>query len=292
MSASTFLANLTTIADRYRGFIIDQWGVLHDGAEPYPGAIDCLTALRDRNKHVVLLSNTGKRAAFNRMRLADMGYGPALYDAVVTSGEACWQALKDRRDPEIAAFGRRCYLWSRGSDDDHLEGLGLKVVTDAEEADFFYLAGVKDHLKIEDFVEALDIGARRGLPLICGNPDVIAIHPNGGRGMAPGGVARHYEKLGGRAIFVGKPHRPVYELCLEKLRGIPKDEIVGIGDSLEHDIAGGNGIGIDTALLMQGVHREDFAGAGDEPGKQVVLDRLSESYDARPRWVLENFTWL
>lgn len=35
--------------------------------------------------------------------------------------------------------------------------------------------------------------------------------------MAPGTVARHYEGLGGRVFYVGKPHRPIYELALEAL---------------------------------------------------------------------------
>ena len=29
----------------YKAFILDIWGVLHDGVKPYPGAIDCLRAL-------------------------------------------------------------------------------------------------------------------------------------------------------------------------------------------------------------------------------------------------------
>lgn len=291
MSATTFSPNLAEIAARYQGFIIDQWGVLHDGSEPYPDAIDCLTSLRALGKQIVLLSNSGKRAAHNTERLQEMGYGVHLFDAVVTSGEACWQALRDRDDPELKGFGKRCYLWSRGHEQAHVEGLDIEVVTTAEEADFLYLAGVKDYAELEPFIEVLETGARRGIPLICANPDIIAIYPNGGRGMAPGGVARHYEGLGGKVIYVGKPHRPVYDLCLKKLDGMPRDGILGIGDSLEHDIAGGNGIGIDTTLLVHGIHRDAFAGADSEAEKQAVLDGLATDYEARPRWVLPRFVW-
>ncbi len=291
MSATTFSSNLAEIAARYQGFIIDQWGVLHDGGEPYPDALECLTSLRATGKRIVLLSNSGKRAAHNGARLLEMGFNPDLFDAIVTSGEACWQTLHDRSDPAIAAFGQRCYLWSRGDDEAHVEGLDIEVVTDAEEADFLYLAGVKDYAELASFVDVLEIGARRGLPLICANPDVIAIYPNGGRGMAPGGIARHYEGLGGKAYYVGKPHRPVYDLCLKKLGDIPRDKILGIGDSLEHDIAGGNGIGIDTTLLIHGVHRDAFAEAESETAKAAVLEGLSTKYDAQPRWVLPRFVW-
>lgn len=291
MSATTFADHLAGIAAGYQGFIIDQWGVLHDGGAPYPGAIDCLTSLRAEGKRVVLLSNSGKRANFNQKRLEEMGYHDGLYDAVVTSGEACWQALHDRSDPEIAAFGRRCYLWARNGDASHIDGLDIEVVENAEDADFLYLAGVPDYEKLENYIPVLEIGAAKKLPLICANPDIIAIYPNGGRGMAPGGVARHYEELGGKALYVGKPHRPVYELCLKKLDGLAKSNILGIGDSLEHDIAGGNGIGIDTTLLTHGVHRDAFADADDETGKQAALDGLAEKYGARPRFVLPRFVW-
>lgn len=291
MSVTTFAEGLSDIAPRYQGFIIDQWGVLHDGGDPYPDAIDCLTSLRALGVRIVLLSNSGKRAAHNGRRLAEMGYENRLFDAIVTSGEACWQMLSDRDAPAFEDLGRRCVLWARSDDRSHVEGLDLEVTDQAEEADFLYLAGVPDYAELDPYLPALEVGARRGLPLICANPDIVAIYPNGGRGMAPGGVAKRYEEMGGKAIYVGKPHRPVYELCLRKLDDMPRDAILGIGDSLQHDIAGGNGIGIDTLLLTHGVHREAFADADDELANQEALDGLEETYQTRPRWVLPRFVW-
>lgn len=291
MNATAFADRLRDIAPRYRGFIIDQWGVLHDGGAPYPDAIDCLTALRALDVRIVLLSNSGKRAGHNREQLAEMGFKNELFDAVVTSGEACWRALHDRDDPAFAGLGKRCILWARSDDRSHVEGLDLEVVDRGEEADFLYLAGVPDYAELDGYRDVLEIGAERRLPLICANPDITAIYPNGGRGMAPGGVARHYETLGGKTIYVGKPHRPVYELCLKELGGLPRDELLGIGDSLEHDIAGGNGIGIDTVLLSHGVHRDAFAGPEDELAQQAALDRLADDFGARPRFVLPRFLW-
>lgn len=291
MSVTIFADGLRGIAERYRGFIIDQWGVLHDGGERYPGALDCLTALRAMDVRIVLLTNSGKRADFNRKRLEEMGYGDSLYDAVVTSGEACWEALRDRDTAPFADLGKRCYLWGRDGDLSHVEGTGLEVVEDAEMADFLYLAGVPDYADIAPYLPVLEVGARRGLPLICANPDVIAIFPGGGRGMAPGGVAKRYQEMGGEVIYVGKPHRPIYQLCLKKLGNLPVDAILGIGDSLEHDIAGGNGIGIDTVLLSHGVHRDAFVDAESEEGRQAALDELAQAFAARPRFVLPRFVW-
>ncbi len=279
-------ASLALIAPRYKGFIIDQWGVLHDGGAPYPSAVACLQALRAAGKRVVLLSNSGKRAAFNQARLQAMGFTADLYDAVVTSGEACWQMLKDRQDPLIRKLGRRCVLWSRDQDERHVEGLDLELVPDASSADFLYLAGVADFATLEPFLPDLTTGAARGLPMICANPDVIAIYPGDQRGMAPGGVARHYESLGGEVFYIGKPHRPVYERCLAELPGLAAHEVLAIGDSLEHDVAGANGMGLDALLITTGVHRDAFAA-----GHDGALGELAARFGAMPRWLAPSFAW-
>ena len=57
MIEPTFCSGLADLASRYRGFIVDQWGVLHDGARPYADAFDCLVRLREAGKRIVLLSN-------------------------------------------------------------------------------------------------------------------------------------------------------------------------------------------------------------------------------------------
>ena len=61
MMEPAFCSGLADLASRYRGFIVDQWGVLRDGARPYADALDCLARLRDAGKRIVWLSNSGKR---------------------------------------------------------------------------------------------------------------------------------------------------------------------------------------------------------------------------------------
>ena len=41
------IGGLRELAPRYDGFILDLWGVIHDGVTPIPGAIDCLQSLID-----------------------------------------------------------------------------------------------------------------------------------------------------------------------------------------------------------------------------------------------------
>ena len=56
------ISGLRELAPHYDGFIVDLWGVLHDGLAPMPEAIDCLRLLIDAGKRIVLLSNAPRRA--------------------------------------------------------------------------------------------------------------------------------------------------------------------------------------------------------------------------------------
>lgn len=291
MAEPTFCAGVAKLAARYDHFMVDQWGVLHDGYTPYPDAIDCLRRLRAAGRRVVLLSNSGKRTRINRARLCEIGFGEDLFDDVVTSGEATWRALADRTNPFFRDLGRRCILWSRAGDRSLVEELDLDVVERAEDADFLLLGGTEDRARLEDFRDALEDAALRDLPMICANPDIVAVQANGMFGMAPGAVARHYEGLGGRVFYAGKPHRPIYQLALEALGNPAPGSIVAIGDSVEHDIAGAVGIALDTALIMSGIHGAGFDLAGGHETHDAVLARLEAEFGARPRWLLPYFRW-
>jgi HAD superfamily hydrolase (TIGR01459 family) len=290
MNEVSYCAGVAELAARYDHFLVDQWGVLHDGHAPYPGAIECLQRLRAAGKRVVLLSNSGQRTWTNRERLHHIGFDDSLFDDVVTSGEATWRALADRTDPFFRALGQRCVLWSRDGDRSLVQELDLAVVG-VEHADFLLLGGTEDNARIEDFTAALERAAARDLPMVCANPDIVVVHANGAFGMAPGAVARHYEGLGGRVLYVGKPHRPIYELCLEALGHPASGTIVAIGDSVQHDIAGGAGVGLDTALNMAGIHGSGFDHGGGIEANREALDRLEAEFAHRPRWLLPKFHW-
>jgi HAD superfamily hydrolase (TIGR01459 family) len=291
MIEPTFCSGLADLASRYRGFVVDQWGVLHDGARPYADALDCLARLRAAGKRVVLLSNSGKRTAVNRARLAEIGIDAGLYDAVVTSGEATWQALAGRTEPFFAALGRRCILWSRYGDRSVVEDLPLEVVERVEDAEFLLLAGVEDDARLEDFGAQLEAAAARRLPMVCANPDIVAVLPDGHFGMGPGVLAHHYEQRGGAVGYVGKPHHPIYQVCLEALGHPPRTEVLTVGDSMAHDVAGGVAMELDTALIMSGIHGRVFDKARGAAANRAALEELARAYGVLPRWVLPSFRW-
>jgi len=119
---------MAALADAFDGFILDQWGVLHDGTRPYPGAVECLQRLHEAGKRIVVLSNSGKRDAENLRLMAKMGFAAGLLDRFVSAGEDARIALQSRTEPFHGALGPRCYAFTRGGDRSLLEGIGLEFV--------------------------------------------------------------------------------------------------------------------------------------------------------------------
>ncbi len=278
------------LAGRYDAFLVDQWGVLHDGTTAYPGAADALVRLRRLGKPVVLISNSGKRAGPNSERLARLGFGPDCYDACVSSGEAAWREMAAASHPFTAALGRRCLLFSRGGDRSIVDGLDLIVVETADEADFVLLSGHDERRAPADYRPHFDAALARDLPLLCANPDTSGLTADG-LVLSPGALADHYEARGGRVRRIGKPFPEIYRLCRQWIGDLPPERVVAIGDSLANDIEGGAAVGHATALILGGLHADVFIGAEDWSSRQARLARLTGPDGVIPDWMLLAFHW-
>ena len=291
MSEPQILKGLGSIAERYDAFILDQWGVLHNGRAPYPGVVEALEAMRRADKKICLLTNSGRRAQMNRDRLTEMGFPPASYDGLITSGEAAWLGLRDRKDPRLHDLGTRALLITRDNDLEVVEDLHLSLTSDAATADFVYLSGVDSPPKtLDDYEPILRSAHAHGLPMICSNPDRLAVSSDGLL-IAPGTIAARYEEIGGRVFYFGKPNRPIYEACLEVLAGIPPERILCVGDSLEHDIAGANGMGIASCFVMQGIHADHFPENLPDDRLAVRVRELAERYETNPVYAIQRTIW-
>ena len=44
------LHNFAPLAERYDGFILDLWGVIHDGVNAFPHAVECLVSVASRRQ--------------------------------------------------------------------------------------------------------------------------------------------------------------------------------------------------------------------------------------------------
>ena len=253
----TLLPGIAPLAERYDGFILDLWGVIHDGVRPYQGAADCLQRLREAGKRCVLLSNAPRRARAAEAMLRDMGITPDLYTGVLTSGEAVHLALRDRTDPWFATLG--CRVWHLGPERDRnvIDGLPLILAATPEQADFVLNTGPDDHRapsSIEPFEAELADCARRGLPMICANPDLEVIR-GGIRVICAGALAARYQQLGGAVRSLGKPDPAIYQPVLAML-ATDQARTLAVGDSLRTDISGAHAAGLDSCWVLGGIHAE------------------------------------
>jgi len=277
------------LAPDYDGFILDLWGVVHDGTSPFPGVLDCMGRLIAAKKRVVLLSNAPRRADDVVRRIAGIGVPEGLYHGVMSSGEEAWQHLARRDDPFYAALGRRVLHIGSERDLEIREGLGLDFVDTAADADFILNTGpTRWEDTIGEYAPVLLAACQRDLPMVCANPDLVVIH-NGRPALCAGALAEEYERLGGRVRWHGKPHPSVYDSCLALLGIAERRRILAIGDSLRTDIAGAAGAGIDALLIAGGVHAGEFTVDGVlDQGRIAAAIRESGT---NPIAVAARFVW-
>jgi HAD superfamily hydrolase (TIGR01459 family) len=287
-----FHPGVAPLAARYDGFVLDLWGVIHDGITAYPQVTDTLRHLKERGKRVVLLSNAPRRAAeIERAMEANMGIPRALYDALISSGEAAYQALRRRDEPWLEALGYRCYLMGPPRDHGMLDGIDLARTERMEAAEFILATGVDwDDDKLDIYEPALEVGAARRLTMVCANPDLVVIR-GGKRILCAGTLAARYEALGGAVRYFGKPHAPIYKLCFETLGITDKTRIVAVGDSLRTDIAGAIAAGIDSVLVTGGIHAEELGIAhGEHPDPRALAEACARAGHI-PTAAIPAFVW-
>lgn len=284
------IAGLRKIAGDFDGFILDLWGVVHDGEKAYPPSADTLRALKDAGKKTLLLSNAPRRAHALIEGMTRMGIGRELYGDVLSSGEATRDALITKDDPFFAALGKKAYHLGPERDRSVFEDTNIEIVADMNAADFIVNTGpVSLDEKVEDYLAVLEQGAKRALPMICANPDFVVIR--GGRPIVcAGALAARYTEMGGKVAMRGKPDPAVYKLAIARL-GLDPQRIAVVGDALETDVKGARGSGLASVWCTGGIHAAALGvmyGTAADPAKAEAL-ALKEGQ--MPTFIIPGFVW-
>lgn len=267
------IAGLSEIADRYDALICDVWGVIHNGHEAFGPACEALVKFATTRGPVVLLSNAPRPASSVVPQLLAMHVPQAAWQGFVTSGDAT-RALLRARSPGSA--------WMIGPDRDAplFEGIALERAG-PEAADFIACTGLFDD-DVEtpaDYQATLEIAARRGIEMICANPDRVV--QRGDRLVyCAGALADVYESLGGKVLMAGKPYAPVYDMALAeaaRLVGKPVDRarVLCVGDGLPTDVKGAHDQGLDCLFVLGGIHAEE---ANGDPTALLAQAGLNAAY--------------
>src|SRR5437763_8501257 len=192
------ISGVREIAPGYDGFILDLWGVVHDGTAPFPGVLDCMERLIAAGKRLVLLSNAPRRSDDVIRRITRIGVPERLYHGVMSSGEEAWLHLKHRSKPFYAALGHRCLHIGSERDLEIREGLDLAFVDTPAEADFILNTGPAEwDDALETYMPVMAEALARRLPMVCPSPDLVVMH-NGKPAPCTCPLAEEYQDLGRR----------------------------------------------------------------------------------------------
>mmetsp|Transcript_22607 Transcript_22607/g.42497 ORF Transcript_22607/g.42497 Transcript_22607/m.42497 type:complete len:328 (-) Transcript_22607:62-1045(-) len=309
----TITSGLTpSIVSRYSAFILDQYGVLHDGAKPLPGAVDAIKHLKAANKKLAILSNTSASSDSCLDRLyGKLGFPQASFDVAITSGGECSKYFSSRPAKQDGTPTKvMLFTWS-GEEatiktTQFIDSLGnIEITSDPDAADVAISHGSDvvlesieklgkstadskfdlGKLRTECTYECLDPYLKalsdRKVPMFSANPDLKVVTPSNEISYMPGVICKRYEsEFNGEVTYFGKPHREHFLACKTAL-GIDSDDLIcHVGDSLHHDILGANAAGISSVFVGSGIHRDECMKDGEVDEAMVMAMIEKEGGDS------------
>jgi HAD superfamily hydrolase (TIGR01459 family) len=276
--------SIAPVGGKYAAWLVDIWGVMHNGVRAFPSAVEATRRYRDEGGIVILLSNSPRPSEPLRRQLTSLGVTERSYDATVSSGDLTRHELAKHSGARIFHLGPERDL-------PIFKGIDVTRV-EAKDAELVVCTGLfNDETETPEVYEGLlkDL-ARRKLVMLCANPDHL-VERGHNLVYCAGALAHLYEEYGGEVIYAGKPYQPIYELAGETISGIAgrevaRSEILAIGDGIRTDMAGAADFGLDAVFVASGLH----VGPGGEGLDDV---RLADLFEGRkpPRAAMPALAW-
>ncbi|MGI9403653.1 MAG: TIGR01459 family HAD-type hydrolase [Hyphomicrobium sp.] len=276
------LESIAPLAGKTSGWFLDIWGVMHNGVSPFLDACAACERFRQEGGLVVLVSNSPRPRDGVAAQLDRIGVPRKSWDGIVSSGDVARAMIRDYEGCSVVHVGPERDL-----------GIFSEIDvrrSDADEAEAVVCTGLFDDERetSDDYAERLADFAARKLPMICANPDV-RVERAGRLVYCAGALAQHYERLGGKVAYAGKPYLPIYEKALETLEDLApgsseRSRLLAIGDGIHTDIAGAAGAGVRSVFIASGVHVASDLDA-------AALDKLFPPGGARPIAAMTRLTW-
>ncbi len=269
---SKLIKGLREIQSKYNAFFIDLWGVMHNGIELHSGAINVLENLNKLNKRFVLMSNAPRPSESVEKFLIKLKMDRKVIKNIFTSGEAALRSLQKN------IYGKYFYHLGPKRDSSIFEKF-KENKKNLKEADFILCTGFLDNQESLKYYTNLLKGYTH-IKFICTNPDIIVYRGNK-KEYCAGKLAEIFKKLGGEVIYFGKPYPEIYNFCIKK-----NENILVIGDNIKTDISGANNMGLDSLLITQGIHNDEFS---DITFKEY--DKVLEKYKSKTNYYQKKLIW-
>jgi HAD superfamily hydrolase (TIGR01459 family) len=251
-AAIPILSSIAELSPTCDAWIVDIWGVMHNGARAFGAAGEACRAFRAGGGIVVLLSNAPRPFSAVVGQMTALGVDPAAYDGGVTSGDATRGLIEAWADKPLLHIGPE-------RDKGLFAGLDVKLAP-AEEAQVIVCSGLYDDTREApaDYAALFDRLAARRLPMICANPDLV-VERGDKLVYCAGSLAAVYAEKGGEVIYAGKPHMPIYArtfAAIDRIKGshVPGERILVIGDGVDTDLLGAHTAGLRSVFIVSAVH--------------------------------------
>ncbi|MDJ0859179.1 MAG: TIGR01459 family HAD-type hydrolase [Dinoroseobacter sp.] len=251
------IESLDEISHQYDALLVDLWGCVHNGIEPFPEAVAALKRYKESGGTVLLLTNSPRPRAGVEKQLKNMGVPEDVWHTIATSGDSARMAMFR------GAVGQNVYFIGEDHDQRFFEP--LKLMDDPvsisqvplKQAEGIVCTGPFDPMADPAVNRPAFLFAKqKGMKLLCANPDIV-VDRGERREWCAGALAQLYTEMGGESLYFGKPHPPIYDLARARLAELGKtpapDRILAIGDGIATDIQGAQGEDIDSLFITGGL---------------------------------------
>ena len=261
-----------SVFDNYELFIIDLWGVVHNGIELHKNAINTLSKITEAKKNYILLTNAPRPNKTVKIFLEDLGMHKSMSENVFTSGEAALGYLKKNYT------GQKFYHIGPPRDFDLFNDFKNKKTEDLNKSDYLLCTGLYDqHDQDLNYYKEL-LKNFTSKKMVCTNPDLI-VNRGKKREYCAGSVAMIFEKIGGEVIYFGKPYPEVYNQAIKS----DKKKVIAIGDNLRTDIKGANNMNYDSLIITSGVHNKEF--------EKEDIEKVLKNYNTKATFFQSMLKW-
>ena len=288
MKPIPLIVSIDFLVENYDAIAFDSYGVLVDGIDPLPGAIEFTVRLSNLGKPWVLATNDASRLTDCRVEvMRGQGFGITT-DQVISAG-----ALLGRYFEERGLLGTQCIATGSGDAVEFVRLAGcdpVALTSDDDVSKSLALAGITGYDWSTATSDMLTLIIRRTdagnpLHLVVPNPDVL--YPDGLDRFAigPGGLAEMIEAAVSRRFGdddavkftkLGKPYSPMFDAIKERFNRF--ERVAFVGDQLHTDIAGANQAGLDSVLIGTGITRwteaDDLSDVPDSMMPKLLLPSM------------------
>ena len=265
------LEHLSDIYENYNTFVIDLWGVMHNGIKLIPSAVKVVQALDNKKKKIVFLSNAPRPSNNVSKFLKSLNMEEKFLNKILTSGQAALHSIKNQK------YGKKFYHLGPPRDKCLFEGLEDNI-SSLKDCDYILCTGLFDEKK-DDLLFYHDLLKEfKNKKFVCTNPDLI-VDKGSVREHCAGAVAKIFEDLGGKVYYYGKPHEEIYKMCIPE-----NDKVLVVGDNLRTDIKGANNLKYDSILITNGVHKTEISNIGS-------IELLLKKYNVKGKYYQTEFNW-